>query len=161
MTLQCSTFFSVQFALGLCIDSRILLSHFPWWNFQNEPVLEDSLTQVAPFYRESALRTLQNAYSCREEVPHDEGQLFAMYLKNLPQVSPIDRALQLHFSTLETTEIDHDPFVYNLVLTIAQVSPFYCHLEQIVQDLDVHTRSSPGLRLKKTRSKVFLRSNSS
>ena len=82
--------------------------------------------------------------------------------KNFPQVSPIDRALQLHLSTLEKTKIDHNPLVYNLVLTVAQVSPFDRHLEQIFQDLDIHTRSSPGLmRLKKTRTKAFLRSNSS
>ena len=38
----------------------------------------------------------------------------------------------------------------------------YRHLQQVVQDLDIHTRSSPGLmRLKKTRTKAFLRSNSS
>ena len=90
------------------------------------------------------------------------GQLFAMYPKKFPQVSPIDRALQLHFSTLEKTKIDHNPLVYNLVLTVAQVSPYYRHLEQIFQDLDIHTRSSPGLmKLKKTRTKAFLRSNSS
>ena len=85
---------------------------------------------------------LQNAHSCREEVPHDEGPLFAMSSKNFPQVSPIDRALQLHFSTLEKTRIDHNPLVNNLILTFPQVSPFYRHLEQIFQDLDIHTRSS-------------------
>ena len=117
---------------------------------------------VVPFYRESALRTLQSARFCLEEVPHDEGQLFAMHTKTFPQVSPIDRAPQLHFSTLEKTKIDHDPLVYNLVLTVAQVSPFYRHLKQIFQDLDIHTRSSPGLlKLKMTRPKAFLRSNSS
>ena len=61
--------------------------------------LGDALTQVSPFYRESALRTLQSARFCREEIPHGEGQLFAMNPKKYPQVSPIDRALQLHFST--------------------------------------------------------------
>ena len=81
MTLQCSTFFSVDFALGLWLCSQILLRHCPWRNFQNKPVLGDALTQVSPFYRESALRTLQNAHSCREEVRHDEGKLFAMYPK--------------------------------------------------------------------------------
>ena len=100
--------------------------------------------------------------SCREEVLHDEGQLFAIYPKNLPQVSPIDRALQLHFSTLEKTKIDHNPLVNNLVVTVSRVSPFYRQLEQIFQDLDIHTKSSPGLlKLKKTRTKAFLRSNSS
>ena len=39
---------------------------------------------------------------------------------------------------------------------------FYRHLPQIFQDLDVHTRSYPGLlKLKMTRPKAFLRSNSS
>ena len=101
--------------------------------------LEDSLTQVAPFYRESALRTLQNAHSCREEVPHDEGQLFASYPKKFSLVSLIDRALQLHFSTLEKTQIHHNPLVNNLILTFPQVSTFDRHLEQSVQDLDIHT----------------------
>ena len=45
---------------------------------------------------------------------------------------------------------------------VSQVSPIYRHLQQIFQDLDIHTRSSPGLmRLKKTRTKAFLRLNSS
>ena len=30
-------------------------------------------------------------------------------------------------------------------MTVAQVSPFYRHLEQIFQDLDIQTRSSPGI----------------
>ena len=68
-----------------------------------------------------------------------------MYPKKFPQVSPIDRALQLHFSTLEKTKIDHNPLVNNLILTFPKVSPLYRHLEQIFHDLDVHTRSSPGL----------------
>ena len=79
-----------------------------------------------------------------EKVPHDEGQLFAMYTKTFPQVSPIDRAPQLHFSTLEKTKIDHNPLVYSLVVTVAQVSPFYRHLEQIFQDLDITYEILPG-----------------
>ena len=67
-----------------------------------------------------------------------------MYPKKFPQVSPIDRALQLHFSTLVKTKINHNPLVYNLVLTVAQVSPFYRHLEQIFLDLDIHTEVLPG-----------------
>ena len=59
-----------------------------------------------------------------------------MHPKKYPQVSPIDRALQLHFSTLEKTKIDHNPLVNNLILTFPQVSPFYRHLKQIFQDLD-------------------------
>ena len=102
---------------------QILLRHCPRRNFRNKPVLGNALTQVSPFYRESALRTLQNAHSCREEVPHDEGQLFAMYPKNLPQVSPIDRARQLHFSTLEKTKIDHNPLLNNLVVTVSTGFP--------------------------------------
>ena len=51
---------------------------------------------------------LQNAHSCREEVPHDEGQLVVSYPKKF---SLIDRALQLHFSTLEKTKIDHNPLL--------------------------------------------------
>ena len=128
----------------------------------NKPVLGHALTRVSPFYRESALRTLQNAHFCREEVLHDEGQFFAMCTKKFPQVSPIDRAPQLHFSTLEKTKIDLNPLVYDLIVTVAQVSPFYRHLQQIFQDLDIHTRSSPGLmKLKKTRPKASSPSNSS
>ena len=48
---------------------------------------------------------------------------FAIYPKNLPQVSLIDRAPQLHFSTLEKTKIDHNPLLNNLVVTSSQVSP--------------------------------------
>ena len=83
------------------------------------------MSQVSPIHRESSLRTLRNAHFRREEVLHDEGQLFAMYPKNFPQVSPIDRVLQLHFSTLEKTKIDHNPFVNNLILTFQRVAPFY------------------------------------
>ena len=61
---------------------------------------------------------------------------FAICPKKLPQVSPIDRVLQLHFSTLKKTKIDHNPFVNNLILTFPQVSPIYRHLQQIFQDLD-------------------------
>ena len=131
-------------------------------NFRNKPVLADALTHVSPFYRESALRTLQSARFCREEVPHDEGQLFAMHPKKYPQVSLIDRAPQLHFSTLEKTKIDHNPLLKNLVVTVSQVSLTDRLPQQIFQDLDIHTRSSPGLmKLKMTRPKAFLRSNSS
>ena len=42
----------------------------------------------------------------REEVLHDEGELVASHPKNFSQVSPIDRAPQPHFSTLEKTKID-------------------------------------------------------
>ena len=63
--------------------------------------------------------------------------------KNFPQVSPIDRAPKLHFSTLEKTKIDHNPLVNNLILTFPQVAPFY-RQEHVFQDLDIRTRSSPG-----------------
>ena len=36
-------------------------------------------------------------------------QLFALFPKKFSQVSLIDRAPQLHFSTLEKTKIDHNP----------------------------------------------------
>ena len=38
-----------------------------------------------------------------------------MYPKKFPQVSLIDRAPQLNFSTLEKTKIDHNPLVYILL----------------------------------------------
>ena len=162
LTLQRSTFFSVYFALGLWLCPQILLRHCPWRNFRNLPLLGDPLSQVSPIHRESSLRTLRNAHFRREEVPHDEGQLFAMYSKKLTQVSLIDRAPQLHFSTLEKTKIDHNPLLNYLVVTVSQVSSIYRQLQQMFQDLDIHTRSSLGLmKLKKTRPKAFLRSNSS
>ena len=65
--------------------------------------------------------------------------------KKFPQVSPIDRVPQLHLSTLEKTKIDHNPLVYNLVVTVSQASPIDRHVQQIFQDLDIHTRSSPDL----------------
>ena len=70
-----------------------------------------------------------------------KSQLFAVYPKKFPQVSTIDRALQLHSSTIEKTKIDHNPLAYNLVLTVPLDSPFYRHLEQISQDLDINTKS--------------------
>ena len=79
LTLQRSTFFLSVFALGLWFCPQILVRHCPWRNFRNEPALGNTLAQVSPFYRESALRTLQNAHFRREEVPHDAGQLLAMY----------------------------------------------------------------------------------
>ena len=96
------------------------------------------------------------------QVLHDEGQLFASYPKKFSQVSLIESAPQLHFSTLEKTKIDHNPLLNNLVVvTVSQVSPIDRHLQQIFQDLDIHTRSSPGLmKLKTTRPKASSRSNS-
>ena len=102
------------------------------------------LSQVSPIHRESSLRTLRNAHFRREDVLHDEGQLCASYPKKLSQVSLIDRAPQLHFSTLEKTKIDHNPLLNNMVVSVSQVSPIYRHLQQIFQDLDVHTRSLTG-----------------
>ena len=57
--------------------------------------------------------------------------------RSFSQVSLIDRAPQLHFSTLEKTKIDHNPLLNNLVVTVSQVSPFYRLLQQISQDLDI------------------------
>ena len=72
-----------------------------------------------------------------------------------------DRAPQLHFSTLEKIKIDH-PFLNNLVVTVSQVSVIDRLPQQSSQDLDIHARSSPGvMKLKKTRTKAFLRLNSS
>ena len=59
--------------------------------------------------------------------------------RSFPQVSLIDRAPQLHLSTLEKTKIDRNPLLNNLVVTVSQVSPIYRHLQQIFQDLDIHT----------------------
>ena len=93
-----------------------------------------------------SLRTLQNARFCREEVPHDEGQLFAMHPKTFPQVSPIDRAPQLHFSTLEKTKIDHNPLAYNLVCDGCTGFTVLSSLgNRSVQDLDIHTRYLTGI----------------
>ena len=161
LNLQRSTFFSVFFALCLLLYSQILVRH-PIRYFRNQPAPGNALTQASPFYRESALRTLHNAQFCREEVPHDEGQPFAMYTKTFPQVSPIDRAPLPHFSTLEKPKIDHNPSVNNLILTFPQVSPFDRLPQQIFQDLDIHTKSSPGLtKLKKTRPRTSSLLNSS
>ena len=102
--------------------------------FGNLPLLGDSLSRVSPVHHESSLRTLRTAHFRREEVLHDEGQLVASYPKKSSQVSLIDRAPQLHFSTLEKTKIDHNPLLNNLVVL----------LQEIFQDLDFHTRSSPG-----------------
>ena len=121
-----------------------------------------SISQVSPIHHESSLRTLRNVHFRREEVLHDEGQLVASYPKKFSQVSLIDRAPQLHFSTLEKTKIVHNPLLNNLVVTVSQVSPIDRLLQQIFQDLDIHARSSPGLmKLKTTRPKASSLSNSS
>ena len=57
--------------------------------------------------------------------------------RSFSQISLIDRAPQLHFSTLEKTKIDHNPLLKNLVVTVSQVSPIDRHLQQIFQDLDI------------------------
>ena len=62
--------------------------------------------------------------------------------KNFSQVALIDRALHLHFSTLEKTRIDHNP-VNSLILTFQRVSPLY-RQEQVVQDLDIQYEVLPG-----------------
>ena len=119
------------------------------------------LAQVSPIHHESSLLTLRNAHF-RREVLHDEGQLVASYSKKFSQVSLIDRAPQLHFSTLEKTKIDHDPLLNNLVVTVSQVSLIDRLPQQISQDLEIHTRSSPGLmKLKTTRPKASSLLNSS
>ena len=72
--------------------------------------------------------------------------LFASYPKKFSQVS----------------QIDHNPLMNNLVVTVSQVSPIDRLLQQIFQDLDIRTRSSPGfMKLKTTRPKASSRSNSS
>ena len=161
--IECSSPDSATFDILFCLlRSQILLRHFPWRKFRNLPLLGDSVTQVSPIHRESSLRTLRNAHFRREEVLHYEGQLVVSYPKKFSQVSLIDRAPQLHFSTLEKTKIDHNPLLSNLVVTVSQVSLIYRLPQQIPQDLDIHTRSSPGLmKLKKTRPKASSLSNSS
>ena len=90
-----------------------------------------------------------------EKVLHDEGQLFASYPKKFSQVSLIDRAPQLHFSTLKKTKIDHNPLLNNLLVTVYQVALIDHLPQQISQDLDIRTMSSPGLmKLKTTRPKA-------
>ena len=116
-----------------------------------------ALSQVSPDPSWIVSPYLQNAYSCREEVPHTmRVNFFAMCPKKFPQISPIDRALQLHFSTLEKTMIDHNPLLNFLVVAVFQVSPIYRHLEHIFQDLDISTRSSPGLMRRSNSSKVVI-----
>ena len=98
---------------------------------------------------------------CREGVLHDEDQLFPVNPKNFLLRFPWSIVLSISiFSTLEKTRMNHDP-ESSLTLTFPRVSPLY-RQEQVVQDLDIHTKTSPGLqKLKKTRTKAFLRSNSS
>ena len=129
---------------------------------QQPPLDRKPAVKRSPIHRESSLRTIRTVHFRREEVLHDEGQLVASKPKKFSQVCPLDRAPQLHFSTLEKTKIDDNPLLNNLVMTVSQVSPICRHLQQIFQDLDIHTRSSPGLmKLKTTRSKASSRSNSS
>ena len=84
-------------------------------------------------------------FFCREEVFHDEGHTCCNRIPRNILRFPRSIVFSIStFPTLEKTKIDHNPLVYNLVVTVAQVSPFYRHLQQIFQDLDIHTRSSPG-----------------
>ena len=57
------------------------------------------------------------------------------------------------FPLLRRPRIDHNPLLNGLGWwRFPQVSLIYRHLQQIFQDFDIHTRSSPGLmKLKKTR----------
>ena len=51
--------------------------------------------------------------------------------------------------------MNHNP-VNSLILTFQRVSPLY-RQEQVVQDLDIHTRTSPGLlKLKKNTNEGVL-----
>ena len=82
--------------------------------------------------------------------------------RNFIKVSLIDRAPQPHFSTVEKTKNDHNPFWNNLVVTVYQVSLIDRLPHQISQDLDIHARSSPGLmKLKTTRPRASSLLNSS
>ena len=65
-------------------------SAFPW-TFSENGLLRSIVN--------SPLRSLQNAQSCREDVLHDEGQLFEVNPMNFYQVALIDGVLHLHFST--------------------------------------------------------------
>ena len=93
---------------------------------------------------------------------HDEDELVALQSKKFSQVSPIDRAPQPHFSTLEKTKIDHNPLLNNLLKSVYQVALIDHLPQQISQDLDIRTMSSLGLmKLKTTRPKASSLSNSS
>ena len=52
-------FFSVFFALDNLFDTRILLHHFPWWNFENLPLLGSWFYQVALTDHEVSFRALR------------------------------------------------------------------------------------------------------
>ena len=42
------------------------------------------------------------------------------------------------------------------MVTVSQVSPIDRHLQQFSQDLDIHVKSSPGLKLKKDTTEGIL-----
>ena len=88
--------------------------------------------QVAPSWIISPYLT--EKHFRREEVLHDEGQLVASHSRKFHQVSLIDRASQLHFSTLEKTKIDHNPLLHDLLVTVYQVSLIDRVPQQISQD---------------------------
>ena len=137
----------------------ILLRRFQRQIIEVLPLLENR-SLVAPICDEMFLRSLRIGRFRQEEFPREQVELSSPFSKNFYQVALVDRALHFHFSTLEETKMDHNP-VNSLILTFPQVAPFY-RQEHIFQDLDIHTRSFPGLmKLKKTRTKAFLRSNSS
>ena len=84
---------------------------------------------------------------------------FFMNPKKFSQFSPIDRAPELTSPLLRKTKIDHNLLLKNLVVTVCQVYPIYRHLQQVFQDLDIHTKSPPDLmKLKKKRPKASSRS---
>ena len=87
---------------------------------------------------------MRNAHFRREDVLHDEVQLVATSPKKFSQVSLIDRAPQLHFSTLEKTKIDHNPLLNVLVVTVSHVSLIDRHLNRLSRILISTRKFSPG-----------------
>ena len=69
----------------------ILLYRFPWWNFENLPLLENWYYQVGRIYHEVFLRTLRIAHLRREEFLRDEDELVVPFSKKFYQVALIDR----------------------------------------------------------------------
>ena len=162
--IECSPPDSATFDILFCLCShfvllpcpQILLRHCPWRNFRNLPSsweltssgFPDPSWIISPYLTECAFPSGRGSSRWGATCCIISQEVFSGFLVSI--VRP-----QLHLSTLEKTKIDHNPLLNNQVVTSSQVSPIDRHLQQIFQDLDIHTRSSPGLmKLWKTRPKA-------
>ena len=102
----------------------ILLYRFPWWKFENLPLLKNWYHQDILFFHEMFLRTLLIARFRREELLRDQVELVVPFSKGFYQVALIDRTSQPTLFTLEKTQHGRKPILNNL---LKRNSPWIAH----------------------------------